>query len=280
MRINLRTSTVIGSTFFLILLGMFGCEETLEPVIEPKLVINAELRAGDPIDSVFVSWTAEITEYYDPEKQRVSGAEVRINGIQLAEYDTVPGVYYMPDPTFRVQSGETYTLEVIAGDEQASASTTVPAPFQITPIGVQDGDTVQYIPGDSWFSDAFFTLAWIGYEDARIFRIISLADSATPENFIEDDRDVAEVFKGKVEDRTNPAIWWVGDQFARINWMFFNYTGWHSIIVSAMDENYYRYRSGLNFEQLPGKNFQQVIENGYGIFASSASDTIRVFVVE
>ena len=62
--------------------------------------------------------------------------------------------------------------------------------------------------------------------------------------------------------------------------MFFNYTGWHNVIVSAMDENYYQYRSGLNFSQFNGQNFNQIIKNGYGIFSSSASDTIRIYVVE
>ncbi|GEM_PF-2895985 len=270
-----------ANTFLvLVVLMLIGCQESLAPEIPPKLVINAELKVGYPIDSVFVSWTGDITKFYDEKQQRVRDADVRINGVQLAEYDVVPGVYYYPDPAFRVQSGETYRIEVTAGEEHAASTTRTPAPFHLNPIGVQDGDTVQYIPGDSWFSDAFFTLEWYDYDDARIYRIISLADSATEANFIEDDRDVADVFKGKKEDRTNPAIWWVGDKFARINWMFFNYTGWHSIIVSAMDDNYYQYKQGLNFNQNYGQNFPQVVENGYGLFDSSASDTLRIYLVE
>jgi len=113
-----------------------------------------------------------------------------------------------------------------------------------------------------------------------VYRIISDADTASDITYIEDDRDEANVFKGDKEDRTNPAIWWSGDDFIRVNWMFFNYTGWHNVVVSAMDENYYEYRSGLNFNQFNGQNFNQVIKNGYGIFSSSASDTIRIYVVE
>lgn len=259
---------------------LVGCEESLEPQFEPKLVVNAELKAGQPIDSVFVSWTANITERYDTGAQKASGATVKINGVQLAEYATVPGVYYLADPNFVVQSGQVYDLEIVLGDERVTSSTVVPPLFQFVAEGIQEGDTMQYVPGTSWFSPAFFTLRWENYPGAPIYRIISNADSANDQTYIEDDRDEANVFKGDKEDRTNPAIWWVSDNFARINWMFFNYTGWHNVVISAMDENYYEYRSGLNFNQFNGQNFNQIIKNGYGIFTASASDTIRVYVVE
>jgi hypothetical protein len=47
-----------------------------------------------------------------------------------------------------------------------------------------------------------------------------------------------------------------------------------------MDENYYQYRSGLNFNQFNGQNFNQIIKNGYGLLASSSSDSIRIYVIE
>lgn len=266
--------------FFIAAFGLFACEETLEPEFEPKLVVNAELKTGQRIDSVFISWTAKITDPYDTEAQRASGAIVKINGVQLAEYGDAPGVYFLDDPNFIVQSGQSYDLEVIAGEERVASSTTVPAPFSFLAEGVQEGDTVQFTPGSSWFSPAFFTLTWYNYPGASLYRIISDADSANEQTYIEDDRDEANVFKGDKEDRTDPAIWWASDNFTRINWMFFNYTGWHNVVVSAMDENYYRYRSGLNFSQFNGQNFNQIIQNGYGIFSSSSSDTIRVFLVE
>lgn len=266
---------VFLTTFFLL-----SCEETLEPEFEPKLVVNAELKTGQRIDSVFVGWTAEITERFDTITQRATGAIVKINDIQLAEYPTIPGVYYLPDPNFIVQSGQTYNLEIIAGEERVTSSTTAPEPFRFFAEGIQDGDTMQYVPGTSWFSPAFFNLTWYHYNDALVYRIVSDADSANQLAFIEDDRDEADVFKGDPEDRTNPAIWWASDNFTRINWMFFNYTGWHTVSVSAMDENYYQYRSGLNFNQFNGQNFNQIIKNGYGLLASSSSDSIRIYVIE
>jgi hypothetical protein len=265
--------------FIVIVFLLLGCEETLEPEFESKLVVNAELKAGRGIDSVFVSWTAEITERFDTGAQRATGATVKINHIQLAEYPTAPGVYYLPDPTFVVQSGQTYNLEIIAGEELVTSSTTAPEPFQFLAEGIQNGDTMQYVPGTSWFSPAFFILTWYNYPGALVYRIVSDADSANKNTFIEDDRDEANVFKGDPEDRTNPAIWWASDNFARINWMFFNYSGWHTVSVSAMDDNYYQYRSGLNFNQFNGQNFNQIIKNGYGVFTSSSSDSIRIYVV-
>jgi hypothetical protein len=268
--------------FLLLLLLMLihGCENPAEYTHDPKLTVNAELKAGYPIDSVFVTRSVDITQSYDTKDQLVHQAEVSINGVKLVEYATKPGVYYYPDPRFLVQSGESYRLEVNYQSQTGYSQTTVPRSLRFTALGVSDGDTVQYIPGNTWFSDEFFTLVWPGYDDSRIFRIISLADSAKPRYFIEDDRPEANAFKGEEQDRLNPGIWWAADTYARINWMYFNWTGWHDIIVSAMDNNYYNYRQGILFGEQGGQNFKQVVEGGYGLFCSSASDTLRIFLRE
>lgn len=272
--------TFIGIILFL------GCENTNEPKFEKKLVVNGQLNLGYPIDSVnsiIVSWTEDITKPYG--NSPVEGALVKINGVTLTEYHDYPGAYHYPNLSQRVQTGETYFLEVSTEGESVTSETTIPAPFEFNPIGIQDGDTVQFISGDSWVSDAFFTLEWPNYNDpnVQIYRVTSLADSATPENYINDDRNIANILKGEREDRKNPTIWWASNTFkyARINWMYFNWTGWHSIIVSAMDDNYYKYRQGILFnEQRPGEEFNQIVKGGYGLFCSSASDTIRVYIVE
>lgn len=260
-----------------------SCESSNEPKFERKLVINGQLNAGNPIDSIFVSWTESITEKYDD--SWAEGATVTINGTPLNEYSNFKGAFYFPDTAYKVQPGITYYLEATAEGESVTSETTVPDLFQFTPIDVQEGDTVQFIPGDSWVSDAFFTLEWPNYNDpnVEIYRVISLADTATSQNYINDDRNIADILKGEREDRENPTIWWASNTFkyARINWMYFNWTGWHSIIVSAMDDNYYKYRQGILFnEQRPGEEFNQIVKGGYGLFCSSASDTIRVYIVE
>jgi len=262
------------------LLVLSGCEDSTEPEFIPQLTVNGELRAGFPIDSIYLNWSAKITERYDTDAQRISNADVRINGVLLREYTNRKGVYYHPDTTLLVQSGATYALEIQVGDYQAYSETTVPQPFQITPLGVSNGDTVQYVPGTSWFSSSFFDLSWPGYAHSPIYRILSIANVATDANFIVDNRTEAEVFKGDPEDRENPGIWWVADTYARINWMFFNWTGWHDVVVSAADSNYYFYRNGLLFGEQNGQNFNPVVQGALGLFFSSASDTLRIFLVE
>jgi hypothetical protein len=273
--------------FFTLIIFLFltlvGCENTNEPNLERKLVINGQLNAGYPIDSIFVSWTEDIEEKYDD--SWAGGASVTINGTPLSEYADFKGAFYFPDTSYRVQSGMTYNLEATAEGKSVSSQTTVPLAFRFNPIDVQEGDTVQFIPGDSWVSDAFFSLEWPNYNDPNIeiYRVTSLADIATSENFIDDDRNITKILKGEIEDRDNPTIWWASNTFkyARINWMYFNWTGWHSIIVSAMDQNYYQYKQGILFnEQRPGEEYNQVVKGGYGLFCSSASDTIRVYIVE
>jgi hypothetical protein len=262
------------------LVWIMSCENPSDFEFKPKLVVNGELIAGHPIDSIFVTWSAEITEKYDTEQQRVRNADVRLNGVPLLEYEYLRGVYYYPDTAYRVAHGETYRLQVKSGDQTVSSETKVPGPFQFISIGVAEGDTVQYIPGDSFFSDAYFTLTWPGYQGSLIYRIISVAKEATQGNFIKDDRTEANAFKGDEEDRENPGIWWVADEYARINWMYFNWTGWHDIIVSAVDENYYNYRNGVLFGEQSGQNFNPVVAGGYGLFFSAASDTLKIFLVE
>jgi hypothetical protein len=257
-----------------------SCEDATEPEFIPQLTVNGELRAGYPIDSIYVNWSAKITERYDTDAQKVSNADVRINGLQLSEYSNDKGIYYYPDSSFLVQSGTTYVLEIQTGEHQVYSETTVPQPFRITPLGVMNGDTVQYIPGTSWFSNSFFDITWPGYSQSPIYRILSIADVAADLNFIIDNRTEAEVFKGKPEDRDNPGIWWVADTYVRINWMFFNWTGWHNVVVSAMDSNYYNYRNGILFGEQNGQNFNPVVQGGLGLFFSSASDTLRIYLVE
>ncbi|KPL26741.1 MAG: hypothetical protein AMS23_00500 [Bacteroides sp. SM1_62] len=279
MKMKIEITRIV--LFFLLFTLLIGCENPSEYEHTPLLVVNGELVAGHSIDSIFVTWSTDISNKYNTEEQQVRGADVRINGLQLREYEYSPGVYYYPDPSYRVITGETYYLEITIGDYRVTSETRVPESFQMIPANVADGDTVRYVPGTSFFSEAFFTLTWPGYTDSQIFRIVSLAKEATAENFIEDDRNEAKIFKGEVEDRLNPTIWWVGDDYARINWMYFNWTGWHDVIVSAVDSNYYDYRNGVLFgEQSVGQNFNSTIGGGYGLFYSSASDTIRIYLVE
>lgn len=259
---------------------IMGCENPTEYEFISQMTLNAELKAGFPIDSVFVSWSSDITERYDTDEQKVSGAQVTLNGVNLLEYPAAKGVYYYPDTNYRVQSEEVYEIKIRSGADSISSVTIVPPSFQITPVEISDGDTVQYIPGTSFFSDEFFNVVWSGYQGSEIYRIISLADVATEANFIVDDRPEADAFKGEEKDRKNPSIWWVADEYVRINWMFFNWTGWHNIIVSAMDDNYYQYRNGILFGEQGGQNFNEVVKGGLGLFCSSTSDTLRIYLVE
>ena len=275
----------ITKTLVLPCLGIFifGCDSAVEPKFIPGLVVNGQLTAGHTIDSIYISWSEDITEVYD--NSQVSNALVTINGKQLLEYKNNKGVYYLPDRSFIVQSGKIYHLEVEANGKKVTSDTKVPALFNFTSSDVQNGDTVLYIPGNSWVSDAFFTLQWLSYNDpdVLIYRILSFAEETTPENFIQDDRAITDLLKGADRIEINPLLWWTSDDFkyARINWMYFNWRGWHSVIVSAMDENYYLYRNGVLFgEQRSGQQFNQVVVGGYGLFCSAADDTIRVFIVD
>ena len=148
----------VRSSFFTIAIlclvfMMLGCDTTTEYEFDPQITVNGELKAGFRIDSISLNWSTDIVERYDTPEQLISGADVRINGMSLVEDSNYKGFYYYPDTTLLVQNGETYRLEIDAGGEQVYSETTVPESFQFTALEVSDGDTVQYIPGTSWFSE-------------------------------------------------------------------------------------------------------------------------------
>ncbi len=151
---------------FLLALGVFfiHCENPTEYQFRPQITLNAELQAGGTIDSVFLSWSTAITERYDTEDRKISGAAITINGVTLLEYPTAKGVYYYPDRNYVVEEGMTYTIKVKAGSDSVSSVTTVPQRFRFVPLGVVDGDTIKYVPGTSFFSEEFFTIIWPDYQ--------------------------------------------------------------------------------------------------------------------
>ena len=132
MKTRLTCYAIVVLGFILL---MLGCDNTTEYEFIPQLTVNGELKAGYPIDSISLTWSADITERYDTPEQLVSNADVRINGMTLMEYSNFKGVYYYPDTTYLVQNGETYRLEINAGGDQVYSETTVPEPLQFTALG-------------------------------------------------------------------------------------------------------------------------------------------------
>jgi len=117
---------------------------------EEQLVVFASINAGFPVyDTVFVSRTAEVSEYVDSEDLYIDNANVKLinisDGSELKFYSLGNGRYYPIDMTIEnvdsiwnywrdyiISSGTTYRLVVSHEEDSVIAETNVPEKIEIT----------------------------------------------------------------------------------------------------------------------------------------------------
>lgn len=125
----------------------------MEPDYQEELVVSAYLFTGQPIDSIRLTRTFDIQDRYNANDAAVSGADVTIsddeNTYRLSEYSDAKGVYYLSDESVKVQPRMTYTLQVEYEDHELLATTTAPAPVEITHLRA---DTLTFLDLEEKFS--------------------------------------------------------------------------------------------------------------------------------
>ncbi|WP_185974267.1 DUF4249 domain-containing protein [Litoribacter populi] len=131
-------------TFAIILLCLFSCQRFFEmelPDKEPRLVVNADLRAGEPVE-VFVSQSKHVMEVAD--FQAVDDAKVELieDGVRSYELSLIRGeenndpISYGSD-NIEIKPGSEYQLIVSKpGLPTASATVRVPFPVEIDNVNL------------------------------------------------------------------------------------------------------------------------------------------------
>jgi len=301
---NKHVNFTTAAGLLLCTFALLSCsEQPIEPPFSEKLVVNGYLRLGSGVDSIVVSKTIAIEQKFDAASSRVSGAIVRLrragdHWFTLAEYPPAiigaGGVYFLPAESLRVESGQTYELQVTALGQTVTASTTVPPQISLLEVNrglrygdrplFASGDTIEYVSGKSFADAPFFSLFWSPLPGVKLYRVIADADNHDFSNIIRDTTTAANIFKGDLKKREEPFgfnIAYTPDfnpQRARISWLYFSYYGWHTLRLLAMDEAYTRYMQGQlddnSQKEMPKSN----ILGGYGIFASYSEVNLRVYV--
>ncbi len=301
--------SISAAALFLVLTAafLFSCsEQPSEPSFAEKLVVNGFLRLGSGVDSIVVSRSVPIEAQFDAANSRVAGAVVRLRRLHdrwftLREYAAAPGhdaatpgVYFLPPESLRVAGGQTYELQVTALGQTVTAQTTVPPPISLLEANrglrygdrplLASGDSVEYVSGKSFADAPLFSLFWPPLPGVSIYRVIADADNNDFSNIIRDTTTAANIFKGDLEKREEPFgfnIAFTPDfdpMRGRISWLYFNYYGWHTVRLLAMDEAYARYMQGQLDDNSQRETPKSNVVGGFGIFASYSEVNFRVYV--
>ncbi|GAB5466201.1 MAG: hypothetical protein Kapaf2KO_16370 [Candidatus Kapaibacteriales bacterium] len=128
---------IFKSILIIICLSVFStsCEDELPTTYQPQYFIEAFLESGNPIEDIRIIRSAPINVEFDYSNQLVRDAVVIITDnsgreftLEIAE-DGEQG-YFFADTSYKVQVGETYSLNVeFADGKSASGVTTVPDTF-------------------------------------------------------------------------------------------------------------------------------------------------------
>jgi hypothetical protein len=258
-----------------------GCEEPTQPDdYSHKLVVSAFLTAEQPIDSVFITRTAGLLEYYDPAQLAITDAVVEItlvdslnpsaNVVYTLSHDAArPGRYYSSAIILPLR---TYLLSVNApGYPPVSGKTSVPDTFSV--INKDEfADTIVFDP-----NRATYTLRWNACKNYSCY-VISIASLDTGAS------DIPSVLRGNEDekpDRTAFGFITPDNNSIPIPWLAINYYGRNSIAVEAADYNYFEFLRQIVVSY--GTELRQIrynLSNGIGVFGSSAKahNTVVIFV--
>jgi len=261
-------------------------ENSMEPDYHEEIVVSAYLFTGQPIDSVRLTRTFDIKARYNADDAAVSGADVTIsddeNVYQLSEYSNVKGVYYLLDRSVRVQPDITYTLNVEYGNHKLMATTTAPAPIEITHL---PADTLTFLDLEQKFS-----LEWSGGEGSEGYWITTVATPHPSSPYSErlvDFQEPAIVdfqlaqFDGDTLEAFSPVsghgMDGVMGTSADLPWFMFSWYGEYQLTLYAVEQEYLDVLTSMNQTD----TFEDPLYNvfgGLGLFTAVSADTVQLYV--
>jgi hypothetical protein len=160
-------------------LGFFACEQTLESEEIPyelKLVINGQLKAGEPVNDIYVGRTLPISYAFQDNFADLEDAQVGIvfrDSLYLLQHSR-RGLYQNLD--LPVIAGEKYGLLVQWKNLFATGETTVPLIGQVNGAGVEnitlDNQSTPVLAATiTPYSNEAYGIIWVSYtiNDQRDF---------------------------------------------------------------------------------------------------------------
>ena len=246
----------------------------------PVLYVEAFLKAGEPVEDIFVGTTMPLYEVYDRTASAVSDASVTLEvdgaASQLQPTAGSPGTYGSAD--LQIESGKTYRLVVQAEDFVAQAVTTVPNPPVVTANGA-----------DFIVNSTAFSASWEGETAGGYFTTKAEVEPGDPiplESLFGGfgGRPFGGGFAGidttgfaAMRDSLARVQRWnyVQQKSTTLDWRQFYSYGTYAFKVYAIDENYadYLVSSQQDPQVLDEPRFH--VAGGVGIFASMAADSVH-----
>lgn len=274
----------IKQIFFLcssIAIVLAGCNEPIQPdEYSRKLVVSAFLIAEQPIDSVFITRTVGISEYYDPKMLAITDAVVEITLVDTVNssanvtytllHDAAnPGRYYSSAIILPLR---TYLLSINApGYPLVSGRTSVPDTFSIVNRD-EIPDTVLYDP-----NNPTYTPRWNSGRN-NFGYVISITSVDTSASFIPDNWHGSGDEK---PDRLSSGFIMPNNNSIVIPWLALSYYGRNDIVIEAVDSNYFDFIRQYVVSQGPElRQIRYNLANAVGVFGSStrAHNCFSIFI--
>ncbi len=281
---------LILSLLLIGLLTITGCENPSDPEqFDPRIVLDAYLSIGDTV-AANLSWSQSVMDVYDPLVTAIPDARV------IAYIDNVPDTLqyrFESRPTYTIIHGDTvrdtlrysryysrtqivhsttsYRLVATLPDGRAAyGETRSPSPFRMISDSttVRSGDTISFGHGYG----ARMKLKWQPDALAQQYWLVAVCHDTTAPKL----RTESGMGHGEDPDRTS---YWTQDASdAFVPWFFFNYTGWHTVLVYNIDQAFKRYLWTLNRNLDQADKTEMNVVGGLGVVTAFGCDSVRVFI--
>jgi hypothetical protein len=263
-------------------LAISSCEQTTDTVFSPQLVIEGYLYANEPLDSIVVRRTIEITQ--TDSIAYVEGANVTITTpdkvYQLVEHTDAPGRYYPQEPLI-AQPGVTYKLRVEGIGQFATSETTIPdvihldsAKIEDRPLSLTGLDTIDYPSSRDDLVRPGLRLWWSKSATAKSYGLEAVTFDTT-----------AEIIDLSPDDENLPDSTSMGryrffilSQTEQIVWRQFRRYGENTVRALALDRNLQDFALGLFLTQSQFDNNTLHVNGGLGVFGSAARASMKVYI--
>ena len=263
---------IISALFF------FGCGSDVVPR-PPGFVVEGFITAGEPVNNIRVKGTSPIDSI------NVTSDPVTTASITLSNSTSVFDLIYNPDvglyesqsDDLSIDIGETYVLNVIVGEREATAETTVPT----APEGLKLADSILTVPklGLSFrlrdeIADLFFTeritLQWDSIPGQNYFVVIEnrvdVIDPILPDGIPQEAQELLSSFRFISEPSEIPRFEIIGialDTYGR-----------YVAKVFTVNEEYADLFDNLEQDSRDLNEPPSNVMNAQGIFTAFASDSI------
>jgi hypothetical protein len=262
-------------------LGFASCEQTVDATFSPQLVIEGYLYANEPLDSIVVRRTIEITQ--GDSIAYVEGAIVTLSSPDkdylLIERPNMPGRYHPQEPVM-ILPGVTYKLRVEGMGQVATSETTVPAPIHLDsakidqrPLSLNGLDTIDYPSSRDELSKPGVRLWWSKSATAKGYGMEAVTFDTTAEIIDFDPQD------NNLPDSVSMGRYrfFILSQSEQIVWRQFRRYGENTVRALALDRNLQDFALGLYLTQSQFDNNTLHVNGGLGVFGSAARASMRVY---